>query len=124
MQREPLCGYKSLVFCPTAVDSDVEVFLFVHHLMALRFPLQFLVVVECQSVQHRMLLFIHCGHGSLSIDLVNIDFSFTLQHGAPPDLTALTERKLKQKQQNINMSSDTRKHSSHKDQGPVPQKPD
>lgn len=49
-----------------------------YQLMALGLALQLLVVVKGEAVQHSMLLLVHCGHGALLVDLVNVDLLLAL----------------------------------------------
>lgn len=62
-----------------------------YQLMALGLALQLLVVVEGEAVQHGMLLLIHCGHGALLVDLVDVDLLLTLQDGVPPVLVPFVQ---------------------------------
>jgi len=62
--------------------------------VALGLPLELLVVVEREPVQHGMLLLVHRGHGALAVDLVNVDLLLALEDGVPPHLAALAERQL------------------------------
>lgn len=68
-----------------------------HNLMALWFPLEFLLVIKRQAVQYGMLLFIYSCHSAFPVDLVHIDLGLTLQHGAPPNLPGFTEGQLEEK---------------------------
>lgn len=62
-----------------------------YQLMALRFALQFLVVVKGESVQDCLLLLVHSGHGALLVDLVDVDGLLSLQDGTPPVLADLAQ---------------------------------
>lgn len=59
--------------------------------MALWLALELLVVVKGQPVQHSMLLFVHCGHRALLVDLTNVNLLFAFQDGAPPVFAHLTQ---------------------------------
>lgn len=62
--------------------------------MALRLPLQFLLVVECESVQNSVLIIINRCHGALTVNLVDINLLFTFQYSVPPNLRGFAERQL------------------------------
>lgn len=49
-----------------------------YQLMALGLALQLLVVVKGEAIKHSMFLLVHCGHGALFVDLVNVDLLLTL----------------------------------------------
>lgn len=82
-----------------------------HHLVALWFSLQLLMVVEGQSVQYGVLLFVHRRHGALAVDFVHVDFFFSFQHCVPPNLRRLAEGQLGDKRIQKNLPRESIKGS-------------
>lgn len=66
-----------------------------HQLVALGLPLQLLVVVEGEPVQHSVLLLAHSGHGAFLVDLVHVDGLLALQDSTPPVLARLVQAHLR-----------------------------
>lgn len=83
-----------------------------HHLVALWFSLQLLMVVEGQSIQDGVLLVVHRRHGALAVDFVHVNFFLSFQHCVPPNLWRLAERQLQNKRIQENEPRGCRKGSS------------